>query len=119
MSSADFDPDIKIGSVLTNKELAQTFKCGPMGGMRRSRKTNSLVLTTSKTAVYHDRWEGDVLHYTGMGLRGDHVYRGPRTESGRQERPRRSLGFASRPRCAGRRAGVAESGWTGRDRGRR
>ena len=48
------------------------FQCGISGGMRRSRKTNSLVVVSDHTrGVYKDRWEGDVLHYTGMGLKGD------------------------------------------------
>lgn len=71
MSSADFDPQIKLGAVLTNDELNAIFKGQVQGGMRRSKATNSLVLTTSHANVYLDRWEGNILHYTGMGLRGD------------------------------------------------
>lgn len=43
------------------------------GGMRKSNKTNSLVLITSLESTYSDRWEEDVLHYTGEGLNGDQV----------------------------------------------
>ena len=40
--------------------------------MRRSHKTNTLVLVTDYTkGLYHDKWIGGVLHYTGMGKRGD------------------------------------------------
>jgi 5-methylcytosine-specific restriction protein A len=40
--------------------------------MRRSLRTNSLVLISgTKRSVYGDRWNGDVFHYTGMGLHGD------------------------------------------------
>lgn len=39
--------------------------------MRRSLRTNSLVLISDQTKLYHDRWNGDVFLYTGMGLTGD------------------------------------------------
>lgn len=71
MSSADFDPGLAVGTVLTNRELADTFRCSPQSGMRRSLRTNSLVLTTSRDGLYLDRWVNGHLHYTGMGLRGD------------------------------------------------
>lgn len=71
MSSADFDPGLKLGTVLTNKELVDLFKCGPQGGMRRSLATNTVVITTSPSALYADRWVDGNLHYTGMGLHGD------------------------------------------------
>ena len=61
----------KIGSVLTNEEMRIIHSVSTQGGMRRGLKTNSLVLTTSLESTYSDRWENDVLHYTGMGLEGD------------------------------------------------
>jgi 5-methylcytosine-specific restriction protein A len=70
-SFADFDPDLEVGAVLTNQELAAAFKCSTQGGMRRSKQTNSLLITTSRDALYLDRWHGGVLHYTGMGQTGD------------------------------------------------
>lgn len=37
--------------------------------MRRSKATNTLVLVSNHVeSVYDDRWEGDIFHYTGMGL---------------------------------------------------
>jgi len=43
-----------------------------MGGMRRSKATNTLVLISDYTkGLYHDKWIGGVLHYTGMGKNGD------------------------------------------------
>jgi 5-methylcytosine-specific restriction protein A len=40
--------------------------------MRRSKKRNLVVLISDPfKGLYQDRWEGDVLHYTGMGLIGD------------------------------------------------
>lgn len=62
---------LQVGQVLSNAELVSTFKCGIQGGMRRSKKTNTLVLITDQTKIYHDQWRGNILHYTGMGLSGD------------------------------------------------
>lgn len=67
-----FDPGLEIGQIITNKKLREIFKCGNMGGMRRSLRTNTLVLVSDHTKIlYEDRWYGDILHYTGMGKRGD------------------------------------------------
>ena len=71
MSSAEFDPQIQPGAMLTNAELAATFKCSNNGGMRRSHTTNTLVITTSQSALYVDRLVDGILHYTGMGQTGD------------------------------------------------
>jgi 5-methylcytosine-specific restriction protein A len=69
--------DLTIGQIVSNAELIEAFKCGNMGGMRRSRKTNSLVLISDPfKALYRDRWLGDVFHYTGMGKNGDQVIQG-------------------------------------------
>lgn len=62
---------LQVGQVLSNTELVNTFKCGIQGGMRRSKKTNTLVLITDQTKIYHDQWCGNILHYTGMGLSGN------------------------------------------------
>jgi len=58
--------------VLSNNELCKTFQCSPQGGMRRSHETNTLVLVSNHVkSIYDDKWKGDVLHYTGMGSKGD------------------------------------------------
>lgn len=62
---------IKPGEIITNKKLQEIFKCSSQGGMRRSLRTNTLVLTTDPRGIYRDRWEDNTLYYTGMGLRGD------------------------------------------------
>lgn len=60
------------GTRVTNSEIMQTFGVGQQGGMRRSRANNLLVIVSDHTkGLYQDRWEGEVLHYTGMGTRGD------------------------------------------------
>ncbi|MCD8126329.1 MAG: hypothetical protein LUD82_02295 [Clostridiales bacterium] len=67
-----FNPGLTIGQTVKNSELIAIFKCGNMGGMRRSNVTNTLVLISDYTkGLYHDKWIGDVLHYTGMGKSGD------------------------------------------------
>ncbi|WJQ05544.1 HNH endonuclease (plasmid) [Geobacillus stearothermophilus] len=64
--------ELKPGRVLSNDEIASIFQCAPQGGMRRSIKTNSLVLISDHTkSLYEDRWDGDIFHYTGMGRVGD------------------------------------------------
>jgi 5-methylcytosine-specific restriction enzyme A len=60
------------GDVLTNEEIGLRFVVGNMGGMRRSKKRNLLVLISDPfKGLYQDRWDGEVLHYTGMGPTSD------------------------------------------------
>lgn len=62
------------GTVLTNNEIAKHFSVGVMGGMRRNTREKLLVLISDPfKGIYQDRWEGDVLHYTGMGPTGDQI----------------------------------------------
>ncbi len=62
---------IEPGTVLNNQQLTSIFLCAPQGGMRRSHRTNTLVLISDKTGLYQDRKEDDIYHYTGMGQVGD------------------------------------------------
>jgi 5-methylcytosine-specific restriction protein A len=67
-----FDPAINPGTSIDNARLCEIFQCSPQGGMRRSTKTGTLVLVSNHVeSIYNDRWLGDVLHYTGMGGKGD------------------------------------------------
>lgn len=67
-----FEPGLEIGQVIKNSDIVEIFKCGNMGGMRRSKTTNTLVIVSDYTkGIYHDKWIGGVLHYTGMGKIGD------------------------------------------------
>ena len=67
-----FNPGLEIGQILKNADVVDIFKCGNMGGMRRSKTTNTLVIVSDYTiGIYHDKWIGGVLHYTGMGKNGD------------------------------------------------
>ncbi|WP_338452546.1 HNH endonuclease [Niallia oryzisoli] len=62
---------IEPGAVLNNNQLTSIFLCAPQGGMRRSHRTNTLVLISDKTGLYQDRKEDGIYHYTGMGQVGD------------------------------------------------
>lgn len=67
-----FNPNLEIGQVINNNTLMLIFKCSQQGGMRKSNTTNTLVIVSDYTrGIYHDKWIGGVLHYTGMGLSGD------------------------------------------------
>lgn len=60
------------GEIIDNNSLVEIFKCSPQGGMRYSKRTNTLVLVSNHVkGIYNDRWEGNTLHYTGMGQEGD------------------------------------------------
>lgn len=62
------------GEVLNNEKLCSIFVCGNQGGMRRSTKTNTLVLVSDyikDKSIYEDKWVGDTLEYAGMGQEGD------------------------------------------------
>lgn len=65
--------DLRVGNVYSNSEIANTFKCSNMGGMRRSKETNSLVLIAKhNNPLYDDQWTNDgILNYTGMGTEND------------------------------------------------
>jgi hypothetical protein len=42
-----FDPGLKPGEEINNGRLCDIFKCSPQGGMRRSKKTNTLVIVSN------------------------------------------------------------------------
>lgn len=68
--------DLTIGNTYSNADICIIFKCSPQGGMRRSHKTNSLVLISNQaqsteTNPYQDVWKDSIFYYTGMGLQGD------------------------------------------------
>lgn len=52
-----FNPNLNIGQIINNSDLHDIFGCGNMGGMRRSKKTNMLVIVSDYTkGLYHDKW---------------------------------------------------------------
>lgn len=67
-----FKPPFEVGEVVSNARLTEAFQVGNMGGMRRSKKTGTLVLISDNTkGLYHDAWHEGLLQYTGMGKTGD------------------------------------------------
>lgn len=67
-----FNPGLTIGQIITNDDLCRIFQCSSQGRMRRSHTTNTLVITSNPMRpVSQDVWRGNVLHYTGMGTKGD------------------------------------------------
>lgn len=66
---------IKIGEVVNNQKIVDEFRCSSQGGIRRSHKTNTLVIVSkhvvSKRKPYDDKLVEGVYHYTGMGMAGD------------------------------------------------
>ena len=72
-----FNNPLKPGDVVNNAKLVEMFGCSPQGGMRRSLSTNTLVIVSNHvSSIYGDRWDGNILHYTGMGQKGDQVLDG-------------------------------------------
>ncbi len=65
--------ELTIGSAYDNQDLTHIFCVSSQGGMRKSNKSNSLVLIAKhdNNNPYDDKWRGNILHYTGMGLVGD------------------------------------------------
>jgi 5-methylcytosine-specific restriction enzyme A len=46
-----FNTGLRAGQVLSNQEIVNIFKCSNQGGMRRSLKTNTLVLISDRTKL--------------------------------------------------------------------
>lgn len=67
-----FNPNLNYGDEIDNEKITTIFKCSNQGGMRPSKKTNTLVLISKKVGnIYNDRRVGNELFYTGMGLTGN------------------------------------------------
>ena len=67
-----FDPQLELGTELSNSELRDLFGCSLYSGMNRSLKTNTLALVSNRIkSIYQDRIDGQIIHYTGMGQVGD------------------------------------------------
>lgn len=67
--------DLKIGDVIDFKTLVRKFEGQQQGGILYTKATNTLVLISDHTkALYDDRWEGPVMHYTGQGQTGDQTF---------------------------------------------
>lgn len=65
----DFDTGLNAGDVVDNQKLQEIFLCSGQGGMRRSHKTNTLIIVSNHIkSIYDDKWDDTgIMHYTGMG----------------------------------------------------
>lgn len=67
-----FDSGLRIGDEITNDQVHKIFKCSTQGGMRQSNRLGVLVLISKHVNVtYQDKWENNILYYTGMGQEGN------------------------------------------------
>ena len=68
----EFHVPIKPGDVIDNDTLRAIFQVSHQGGMRRSLKTNSLVLISDHIkSLFEDKWVNNFFQYTGMGVTGE------------------------------------------------
>jgi 5-methylcytosine-specific restriction protein A len=71
-TATGFAVPVRPGDVIDNDTLRTVFRCSSQGAVRRSQKTNSLVLIADHTKpACDDKWIGITFHFTGMGLTGD------------------------------------------------
>lgn len=64
--------NLKLGSVLTNKEIAELFQVTNQGGIRKSNATKSVVLIAKMIpCVYKHKKIKDVFYFVGMGKKGN------------------------------------------------
>jgi len=64
--------DLNIGDKIINKDIAELFLCTNQGGVRKSKKTNTIVLIAKfDNCSYKHRRDGDILYFTGMGKKGN------------------------------------------------
>jgi|GEM_PF-878018 len=64
--------DFVKGEIYTNSDIRFGFRCTYMGGIRPSKKTNTIVIICDHMkSIYDDYWKDGVLHYTGQGKNGN------------------------------------------------
>ncbi len=64
--------DLKVGDKIINKDIAAYFLCTNQGGIRKSKKTNTIVVIAKfDNCSYKHRWEEDTLYFVGMGKKGN------------------------------------------------
>lgn len=77
-----YDPKLRIGQILKNPDIVEVFKCGNMGGMRRSKATNQpyfnalgqvAIEDVKKALPKTDKLIGTCLDQIGSRLGLDHA----------------------------------------------
>lgn len=75
----NFIPKFPIGSTVDNRQIVDEFECNPQGGMRRSYKTNTLIIISkhigARGKYYDDKLIDGIYYYTGQGLEGNQSLR--------------------------------------------
>jgi len=68
----NFGAPLLRGDIIGNKELSGRFQCGIRGGIRYSKKTNTLVIIVDHTkGLYADQWiDEQTIAYVGAGRKG-------------------------------------------------
>jgi len=70
------------GETYHHSKISKAFGGQTEGGMRRSKATNTLHLIINHTnSPYEDDWDGNVLHYSGMGQRGNQNINGTQNKT--------------------------------------
>ena len=71
---------LKPGDKILRKDLSAQYGGNPEAGIAPSAKTPNLFVfsdpTTGQKYGYHDHWDGEVLHYYGMGRYGPQTMEG-------------------------------------------
>lgn len=66
------NPSFEVGDIVTHEQMRTEFGVSIAGGIRPSTKNKLIVLISDISSdLYDNKWQDDVLHYTGMGMRGD------------------------------------------------
>lgn len=71
-----FNPQLERGEVVNNERITEIFRCAPQGGMRRSLKTNTLVLISDYTNDLYPDVKSDpsgIWYFCGMGSEGEQI----------------------------------------------
>ena len=69
-----FVPNIKIGETVKAERIYEEFGCQRYKGIMHSASKNALVLVSDRVkGIYKDRWDNDILYYTGTGQIGNQV----------------------------------------------
>ena len=63
-----FNPGLKIGQIIKNADIVEIFKCENMGGMRRSRTTNTMEKLVSLQERIDGRKNKVSVYYSRDGL---------------------------------------------------
>lgn len=73
-----FNPDLKPGDIISNRQLMSIFHCACEGGIRYSSKTSTIVLVVNNTRQgLPNRWANGILHFAGRVIRDGDKLQGP------------------------------------------